>query len=586
MEDVVEDAELAIYRIKQEGIDHLHVRVDNLEDFRKELIDFQPNVILSDYSLPTCTAIDAFEFVTDNIPFIILSGAIGEEKAVEALRNGVTDYVSKNSLSRLSHVLERAIMEQAIRREKLETEKQLAVNKERLELALTGAELGTWDWDLKTNKIIFNKRATDIFNISVDVGVEFELKSLYQIIHPESRIQGIKAIRAHSVGDSRFFECELRVKGKEDQWKWTSAKGQIIRASGGEDILRASGTLQDIDRAKTQQEKLVRSQRLLHEAQEIAGIGSFEWTLSDGFTYCSRAFRDIYEVEERDLINHRDFYFNHVHSDDREYVLAVFLKDRSGKQDIDLEHRIEVRSENQKIIRSRGQLFFDDNGHIVRVVGTVLDVTEQKETQRALYRGQELERQRVAREIHDGIGQMLIATKYKVAAVCDSDGEPVSKSIEEVEDFLDNIIEETRRISRNLSNRMLEEFGIVGALKFLVKELSTISKVNIEGKIENITNLSGEVSVAIYRIVQEAINNAIKHSGASTIEVSLNKNKMTLLLKIKDNGKGFDTDGLRKSRGSGLKNMEERASSLNGHFEIISRMDQGTEITTWLPLSL
>ena len=115
--------------------------------------------------------------------------------------------------------------------------------------------------------------------------------------------------------------------------------------------MRASGTLQDINDAKTQQEKLVRSQQLLREAQEIAGIGSFEWTLADGFTYCSREFKDIYEIEESDLKHHRDFYYNHVHSDDRHYVMHVFLKERVGKRNFDLEHRIVVPSESQKVIR-------------------------------------------------------------------------------------------------------------------------------------------------------------------------------------------------------------------------------------------
>ena len=329
-------------------------------------------------------------------------------------------------------------------------------------------------------------------------------------------------------------------------------KGKIVDKHEGAN-LRASGTIQDINVAKTQQEKLVRSQQLLHEAQEIAGIGSFEWTLNNGFTYCSREFREIYEIEEVDLLNHRDFYYNHVHADDREYVLAVFLKEKTGKRNFDLEHRIVVKSKEHKVIRSRGQLFFDDQGVIVRVVGTVLDVTEQKKTQRSLYRGQELERQRIAREIHDGIGQMLIATKYKVAAVSEELGTQSARKVEEVEDFLDSVIDETRRISRNLSSRMVEEFGVSGALERLIKELSAIYRIKISGQIENITNLSNEISISIYRIAQEGINNAVKHSQAKNIIVVLTKQKVTILLRISDDGEGFNSNDLKQHMGSGLK---------------------------------
>ena len=170
LEDVEADAELAIYSLKKEGLAHAFIRVDNLPDFKMELDSFKPNMILSDYNLPTCTAMDAFGLVAGQIPFIILSGAIGEEKAVEALKRGVTDYVSKDSLNRLPHVVNRALIEAATKAKKNEAEKQLIDNKERLELALVGAELGTWDWDLKTNSVVCNIRTLDIFNLNERAG--------------------------------------------------------------------------------------------------------------------------------------------------------------------------------------------------------------------------------------------------------------------------------------------------------------------------------------------------------------------------------------------------------------------------------
>lgn len=583
IEDDVLDAELATRAIKGAGINHENVRVDNIQDLQQQLEVFRPDVILSDYNLPTCNAIDAFEVAGNRIPFIILSGAIGEEKAVEALKMGVTDYVSKDGMSRLPFVIDRATKEHRVREEKHRAEQELVENKERLELALTGAELGTWDWDIKTNKVIYNKRAADIFGHPYS-DLEEDLKGFYDKIHPNSLQAGIRALKSHYMGKSPFFECELMIKDPENSWRWVLAKGKIIKHDPDEDSLRASGTVQDIDQRKTQQEKLVRSQQLLHEAHQIARIGSFEWTIEEGFTHCSEVYLEIFEeTSNKKLPN--DFYFNCIHPEDRDFVFSIFFKHRSGIQTFDLEHRLLLKSGNIKVIRSKGQISFDDNEHIIRVVGTLIDITEQHETKKVLYRGQELERQRVAREIHDGIGQMLIATKYKVSSLGNSRNGKFEDSVEEVEDFLDNVIEETRRITRNLSNKMVEEFGLSKALSLLIDELSKISGVNISCKIEEVEDLSHEISVAIYRIIQEAINNATKYAEASQIAVTLERNKMSLLLKIKDNGNGFDVKRLNISKGSGLKNMKDRTSALNGHFELISSKEDGTEIISWLPLT-
>lgn len=583
LEDDELDAELAIRTVKDAGIDHSHIRVDTLSDFEQQLKEFEPHLILSDYNLPTCNALDAFRVIPDEIPFIILSGAIGEEKAVEALKMGVTDYVSKDSLSRLPFVIERATKEHQVKFEKQKAERELVENKERLELALTGAELGTWDWDIKTNKVIYNKRAADIFGHPYS-DLEEDLKGIYDKIHPDSLQDGIRALKAHYMGRSPFFECEMMIKGLEDGWRWVLAKGKIIKHYAEEESLRASGTIQDITERKTQQEKLMRSQQLLHEAHQIARIGSYEWTISEGFTHSSDVFYEIFEEGKGEHLKD-DFYFNCIHPEDKEFAYSIFFKERSGLRSFDLEHRLLLKTGNVKVIRSKGQIAFNDDGAIIRVVGTLIDITEQQETKKVLYRGQELERQRVAREIHDGIGQMLIATKYKVASLNGANNGEFDESVEEVEGFLDSVIEETRRITRNLSNKMIEEFGLTKAMHLLIDELSKLSGIKINCVVEEVGNLNNELSVTIYRIIQEAVNNATKYANASEMEVRLEKNKMSLLLRIKDNGKGFNARKLLHSKGSGLKNMKDRTSALNGHFELITSKGEGTEIISWLPLT-
>jgi len=136
LEDVLEDAELALYELKRAEFEYEYLRVDNLEDFKEGLKNLLPNVILSDYNLPTCNALDAYKIASKfDIPFLIVSGVVGEEKAVEALKLGVTDLVSKNSLSRLPLAIKRALKEQKVNRDRIIAEHELLKSKERLEMA-------------------------------------------------------------------------------------------------------------------------------------------------------------------------------------------------------------------------------------------------------------------------------------------------------------------------------------------------------------------------------------------------------------------------------------------------------------------
>ncbi|MEQ9423325.1 MAG: PAS domain-containing protein [Cyclobacteriaceae bacterium] len=585
LEDVEVDAELTLYEFRKAALDYEHIRVENLEDFRSQLSEFDPDIIISDYNLPTCNALDAFEVAhKKDTPFIIVSGAIGEEKAVEALKRGVTDYVSKDSLSRLPYVLDRAMNEQRVKNEKVLAETELKQSKQRLELALTGAELGTWDWDIQSNNVIYNERAAEIFELPFKSFGE-DLKLIYDKVHPDSLKEGLMTLKSHFLGENPLFESEVRIRNG-DTWKWVVIKGKIIRNLYDKDALRASGTIQDINARKLAQEQLLRSQQMLSEAQKIAKIGSFEWSYESGLGYCSDEFYNIFEISRNQLPEDFDFYFNHVYNDDIGLVNEIIYKERKGIQYYDLDHRMMTDNGTVKIIRSRGQITFDELQKPIRVIGTILDITEARENKKALYRGQELERKRLARELHDGIGQMLIATKYKVANVAgEVPNDPIGLSLEEVENFLDNVIDETRRISRNLSSRMIEEFGLSKALELMIEELSNISGLKIIHQIQKIDILSDDVEIAIYRISQESISNAIKYAEASEVSILLDQRNTNVMLSIEDNGIGFDEKTMNNSTGSGLRNMKDRVSSVNGYIEISSVPKKGTLIKSWFPLT-
>jgi PAS domain S-box-containing protein len=198
--------------------------------------------------------------------------------------------------------------------------------------------------------------------------------------------------------------------------------------------------------------------------------------------------------------------------------------------------------------------------------------------------GQEQERQRLSRELHDGLGQTLVAIKLKLESIPLAEVGNQRKTIESVKEMFNQTIEETRRMSNNLMPAALTEFSLAVVLRNLCTEIESNSGINVSLVIGVLPESLGQVlKTYVYRIVQEALNNVVKHSGASRAVVSIFSDILKLYLHIEDNGVGFDP-GRASESGNGLYNMKERALLLNGKFEIITAKGKGVKILAEFPI--
>src|SRR5689334_1444392 len=242
-----------------------------------------------------------------------------------------------------------------------------------------------------------------------------------------------------------------------------------------------------------------------------------------------------------------------------------------------------------------------ENGVIVGVQGTARDITERKQAQdalqmfsRQLIEAQEDERRRIARELHDQIGQVLTAVKmnlHAVQLVCDTKeaGAHIKDNVEAVDEALRLV----RDLSVDLRPPLLDDLGLVTALEWYVdryaKRTRVAAEVLIDLKDPN-ERFSREVETACFRIAQEALTNVARHARANSVWLRLRKKSNVLYLLVKDDGVGFDPQALRKraprAATLGLLGMQERAHAAGGHVEIISAISKGTEIRLELPLNL
>ena len=223
-----------------------------------------------------------------------------------------------------------------------------------------------------------------------------------------------------------------------------------------------------------------------------------------------------------------------------------------------------------------------------------VDVTERKlaeaalaSVSRRLIEAQEQERSRIARELHDDIGQRLALLAIKLAQLQQSppNSSELPSRIGELQKQTSEIAADIQSLSHELHSSRLQYLGIAAAMRGFCREFGEQQKVEIDFKTHDLpVPLSPDISLCFFRVLQEALHNSAKHSGVRHFEVRLWGTSDEIHLTVKDSGAGFDREAAKMSRGLGLISMEERLKLLNGTMTIESQPKRGTAIHARVPL--
>ena len=210
--------------------------------------------------------------------------------------------------------------------------------------------------------------------------------------------------------------------------------------------------------------------------------------------------------------------------------------------------------------------------------------------QQNLYQGTleaiENERKRLARDLHDEVGAALSVLRLLVGQMQQN---PVEIKVlvatsDKCKMLIDSTIDNVRRISNDLLPQGLEEFGLPYAVEGLCEKTVEISKIDIRLKAENVAEINTKISIIVYRLIQELLNNAVKHSEATTIDLLLKKEQNELIFEYTDNGKGFDFAEAYEKRSLGLKNIETRTKMINGTTKFETKPNEGLKLEVRIPI--
>ena len=216
---------------------------------------------------------------------------------------------------------------------------------------------------------------------------------------------------------------------------------------------------------------------------------------------------------------------------------------------------------------------------------------QQTELSRQLLRSQEHERQRIARDLHDSLGQNLLVAKNLALTGVNASGQAPETSalFEEISDTVSSALHEARSLSKALRPPELDRLGLTKALRDMMQRAGEASGIACEIDLEDIDGLlPADDAINLYRLVQEAMNNIVKHSGASCVVLTLQHHPDHIFLRITDNGRGFDVAKVREATGAntgtGLAGMEERARLTGGEFSLSSEPEKGSTLAIRIPV--
>jgi two-component system sensor histidine kinase UhpB len=250
-------------------------------------------------------------------------------------------------------------------------------------------------------------------------------------------------------------------------------------------------------------------------------------------------------------------------------------------------HRLVERMRAVDLLRP-GQRLPEDGGveaaALVRAFNQMLErlESERRETGRRALQAQEAERLRVARGLHDEVGQVLTGVLLQLDSLATAGGDREA-DIAETKDAVRGALEEIRRIARELRPEMLEQLGLVSALTELSRRFADQSGVRVRPSFaEGLPRLSDASELAVYRVAQESLTNVARHAGASAVEVSLQPGVGSVVLRVSDNGRGISENADVNGHG-GLRGMRERALLVGGALAVKPARGGGTEVRLEVP---
>jgi PAS domain S-box-containing protein len=458
---------------------------------------------------------------------------------------------------------------------------------EKLMFHIENTPLGYIEWDNKLHIRSLSRRTEEIFGWNLQEFIESG-KSGFTEVYEEDRPMAFEVTEQLLSGTLDRKNIQHRNYTKDGRVIWCDWFNSVSKDKEGK-VITIMSLVQDITERKLVEENLKHSEERYRKMVETAQEGIWLVDENNRTTFVNNKMCDIFEYSREEMLGKEIFYF--IDDADKEVASRSIERRKNGIVE-NTDFRFITKSGRLIWTNMSSNPIYDENGNFSGALAMVSDITEkkilhqqllegqinkQKEITKAVVNAQEKERAGIGEELHDNINQLLAASKlYLDHALSQPD---YASFILKSQEYIATAIEEIRKLSHLLVGPTQNKaIGLIDSIEELISNISIVKDIKISFNHSTYHEEESEVGLklVIYRIIQEQMNNILKHAEASEANLELKKEANDLILIIKDNGKGFDTSAKRK--GIGLKNIKHRAELYDGTVQIVCSPGTGCKL--------
>jgi PAS domain S-box-containing protein len=483
-------------------------------------------------------------------------------------------------VSQIVDITERKRIEQELRRREAE-----------LKEAQRLAQVGSWTWERAGDGIRWSDEMYRIHGLDPHLPPPSynELSRLFTVESWEL----LKTAIEEAWETGKLPNADLELIRPDGSRRWISARGEAERdARGGK--VRLRGTAQDITDRKRMEQSLRETEERFRTIADSAPVLIWMSGPDTLRTYFNRRWLDFTGRRlEREL---KDGWIQGVHPHDLVSFLESYTKSFDEHVPFTITYRVKRHDGEYRWLIDSGTPRFNPDGSFAGYIGSCIDETDRRAAEevlrnvsRKLIEAQEKERKRIARELHDDINQRLAMLAIELQQL---DSSPIfqTRRHERIERLLKRTTEissDLQALSHELHSVTLEHLGLAAAMRSFCNDLARHQKVKVDFTERNFPgSVPPDIALALLRVLQEGVHNAVKHSGVRKFQVELVGGPREIQLTVRDFGAGFDPQQAAKGEGLGLMSMKERILPFKGTLSIASKPKQGTELVVRIPIQL
>ncbi len=466
-----------------------------------------------------------------------------------------------------------------------------------------------WDWDITAGEIYVGDSIEEVFGYKLENNT-LSFKDFTRFLLPEEKDAVEKKIIKALASGNKSWDDSFMLRRHDGSVASTVSRASIVRGENGK-AYHMIGVIHDLSRQKELEDKLEheiatnvkqtieykeRFNLIFNSSSDIL----YDIDLATNQIILSDAYEKEFGYKIKDNMTPVEDWANHIHTDDKEAVIQDYFRMLSTD---DTEWRYAyrfLRADNSYAnVLSNAIILRNADGKAYRMIGSMKDISKQRVLEEKLEdeirlkekliaeateEAKETERSDIGKELHDNVNQLLSASRLYLD-IAKRGGKNREMYLNRSSEYTITAIEAIRKLSKGLTTDLIKTLGLCEAIDNVARDTMEADPIQISCALKSFieNSVNDKFKLNLFRIVQEQLNNILKHSKATKAIISLSQNKQSIILTISDNGVGFDID--KPHKGIGLSNIKSRAASYNGIADFVSRPGQGCSLTVIFQIS-